>query len=127
MEASLDEINKDTGMSAAARGAVNALLDLPVDYSNGAYFWDGADIKTNYRHHPKVLGGIHITDPKHNSYGIQDKEVPDENWWLNAKGKPTRSRGKWRYKYDSTAGWGGTIFWKYNDEFIKATANKVYQ
>ena len=127
MAATLDEINQDAGMAAAVRGAINALADKPVDHANGAYFWDGADIKTNYNNHAKVLGGIHITDPKHNIYAIKDKEVPGEAWWIDAKGKKTKSRGKWRYKYDSTAAWGGTIFWKYNADFVKASGNKVHQ
>ena len=127
MAASIEAINLDAGMSAAVQGAINALSDKPVDHANGAYFWDGADIKTNYNNHAKVLGGIRITDPKHNIYAIKDKEVPGEAWWLDAKGKKTKSRGKWRYKYDSTAAWGGTIFWKYNADFLKASGNKVHQ
>lgn len=127
MGATIEAINLDEGMAAAVRGAINALSDNPTDYANGAYFWDGADIKTNYNNHAKVLGGIRITDPKHNIYAIGDKEVPGEAWWLDAKGNKTKSRGKWRYKYDSTAAWGGTIFWKYNADFLKASGNKIYQ
>ena len=127
MAATLDEINLDAGMRAAVRGASNALANDPHDYSNGAYFWDGADIKTNYPNHAKVLGGIHISKPEHNIYSIKDKEVPDEAFWIDAKGNKGKSRGKWRYKYDSTAAWGGTIFWKYNADFLKASGNKVYK
>ena len=43
------------------------------------------------------------------------------------KGKKTKLRGKWRYKYESTAGWGGTIFWQYNADFVKASGNKVFK
>ena len=127
MAATIEANNLDAGMSAAVRGAVNARSETPVDYANGGYFWDGADIKTNYNNHAKVLGGIHFTDPKHNLYAIKEKEVPDEAWWFDAKGKKTKSRGTWRYKYDSTAAWGGTIFWAYNADFLKASGNKVYQ
>ena len=74
-----------------------------------------------------VLGGVQITDPKHNVVGIKSKAVPGEAWWFDAKGNKTKSRGKWQYKYDSTAGWGGTIFWKYNADFLKASGNKVHQ
>ena len=81
---------------------------------------------TNYAKHAKVRGGIHITDPKHNIYGIADKKVPDEVWWTDANGKKTKLRGKWDYKYESTAGLGGTIFWKYNADFVKASGNKEY-
>lgn len=81
-------------MSAAVAGATNALAEAPLDDANGAYFWDGADIKTNYAHHDKVLGGVHFTDPKHNLYNIKDKDVPGEAWWFDSKGKKTKLRGK---------------------------------
>lgn len=120
------EIAKDTGMAAAVKAAKNALLSNGVDYSNGGYFWDGADIKSNYDKHPKVRAGIRITDPKHNIYSIESKDVPGEEWWRDANGKNTKLRGKWSYKYESTAAYGGTIFWKYNADFIKATGNKAH-
>ena len=127
MAAKPADIEKDAGMAAAVKGAQNALAAGGTDYSNGAYFWDGADIKSNYANHAKVLGGVHITDPKHNIYKIDDKDVPGETWWLDAKGKKTKLRGKWDYKYESTAGWGGTIFWKYNAAFVKASGNKEHK
>jgi hypothetical protein len=127
MAAKPADIEKDAGMGAALKGACNALAASPIDYSNGAYFWDGADVKSNYANHAKVLGGVHITDQAHNIYGIEDKEVPGENWLLDANGKKTRLRGKWKYKYESTAGWGGTIFWKYDAAFVKASGNKEHK
>ncbi|HDU5254623.1 TPA: hypothetical protein RFU81_005125, partial [Klebsiella pneumoniae subsp. pneumoniae] len=48
-----EDISNDTGMSNALTAAKNALSDGP-DLSNGAYFWDGADIKSNYNKHFKV-------------------------------------------------------------------------
>lgn len=120
------EIANDDGMTAAVKAAQNALSGTGVDYSKGAYFWDGADIESNYDKHPKVRGGIHIADPSHNIYKIENKDVPGEEWWRDAKGKNTSLRGKWSYKYESTAGYGGTIFWKYNADFLKATGNKEY-
>ncbi len=126
IKASEQAIAADTGMSAAVRAARNALSATPTDYSNGAYFWDGADIKTNYSNHAKVLAGIKFTDPKHNIYDIAEKNVPGENFWRDANNRPTKSRGKWNYKYESTAAYGGTIFWKYNEDFLKATKNKEY-
>ena len=126
MAASVAEIKADSGMTAAVLGAVNALSDAPTDYAHGAYFWDGADIKTNYKNHPKVRAGIRITDASHNIYGIASKDVPGEEWWRDKEGNKTKLRGKWDYKFESTAGWGGTIFWKYNADFLKATANKEH-
>lgn len=120
------EISKDNAMAAAVEAAKNALLINGIDYSKGAYFWDGADIKSNYDKHPKVRAGIRITDPNHNIYSIQSKDVPGEEWWRDASGKNTKLRGKWDYKYESTAAYGGTIFWKYNADFLKATGNKAH-
>jgi hypothetical protein len=127
IEASAAAIASDSGMSAAVAGALNALSEGGMDYSNGAYFWDGADIKSNYANHAKVKDGILITQPSHNIYNIESKQVPGENWWLSATGQPTKLRGKWTHKFESTAAHGGTIFWKYNDDFIKATGNKAYK
>lgn len=127
MAASEVAIASDPGMSSAVVGAINALSEGGIDYSNGAYFWDGADIKSNYANHAKVKGGILITQPSHNIYDIESKQVPGENWWLSATGQPTKLRGKWTHKYESTAAHGGTIFWKYNEDFIKATGNKAYK
>lgn len=124
--ASESEIAKDDGMATAVKAAKNALSSTGIDYSKGAYFWDGADIESNYDKHPKVRGGIHITDPSHNIYKIENKDVPGEEWWRDAKGNNTSLRGKWSYKYQSTAAHGGTIFWKYNADFVKATGNKEY-
>ncbi|MEY4750590.1 MAG: hypothetical protein RIQ60_2804 [Pseudomonadota bacterium] len=122
-----EDIEKDAGMSAAVRAARNALSGSPVDYSNGAWFWDGADIKTNYADHAKVLAGLHITDAAHNIYGIQDSVVAGEEWWRDASGKATKLRGTWKYAYDSTAAHGGTIFWKYNSDYLRATGSKEYR
>lgn len=122
-----DEIAADTGMSDAVRAARNALSPNPVDYSNGAYFWDGADIRSNYDRHPKVRGGIRFGDASHNIYGIDEKDVPGEEWWRNAAGQNTRLRGRWDYKYESTAAYGGTIFWRYNPDFLQATGNRAHR
>jgi hypothetical protein len=126
MKSSLDDINADGGMAAAVRGALNARSDAAQDYANGGWFWDGADIKTNYAKHAKVLAGIHFSDAKHNIYAIQEKDVPGEAWWFDANGRKTKSRGAWKYVYVSTAAWGGTIFWKYNSDFLRATGNKAH-
>jgi hypothetical protein len=128
MKAEIKAINADAGMKAAVRAAENALSAEGKDYSNGAYFWDGADIKSNYSKHAKVLKGIRITDAKHRIYDIADKDVPGEEFWLDKDKKPTkRSRGKYKYAYESTAAWGGTIFWKYNADYLKAKGGKAYK
>lgn len=121
-----DKIANDIGMEAAVQAARNALSASPIDYSNGVFFWDGADIKSNYDKHPKVRSGIYFTAPSHNIYGIESKEVPGEEWWKDTQNKKTALRGNCSYKFESSAAYGGTIFWKYNADFLKATGNKVY-
>ena len=126
MKASESQISTSKGMADALKGAINALSPASVDYSGGAYFWDGADIESNYEKHAKVRGGIRFSDVAHNLYKIKEKEVPGEEWWRDNRGKKTKVRGQWKYKYESTAAWGGTIFWKYNQDFLSATGNKEY-
>lgn len=117
----------DAGMAAAIRAARSALSGLQAtDPSSGAYFWDGADIKSDYETHKTVRAGFRFTKPAHNIYGIKAKDVPGENWWLDKDGKKTKLRGKWTCKFESTAAHGGTIFWKYTAEFIDATGNTEY-
>ena len=72
MNAMEAEIAKDPGMTAALNAARQALANEGTDFSNGGYFWDGADIKSNYNNHFKVKHGIQFSDPAHNIYEIKD-------------------------------------------------------
>ena len=56
-------------------------------YSNGAYFWDGADIKPNYATHFKVRHGIKFTDPAHNIYDIKESTTTTVNLYKTTKKK----------------------------------------
>jgi hypothetical protein len=128
MNASEQEIEKHAGMKVAVAAAVSA-LNGGEDKSNGAYFWDGADIKTNYAGHFKVKRGIKFTEPSHNIYHIQESSK------IEIKYKVTRTKdrktgkistkteelGRYDHQYDSTAAYGGTIFWKLNPQFLKVT------
>ena len=122
---------KNAGMVSALKAARNALDPKGTDYSNGGYFWDGADIKSNYANHPKVKKGIKFTDEAHNIYKIKESSVDVTTYWQVAgkDGKLVngKERGKYTYVYESTAAHGGTIFWKYGADFLKATGNKEYQ
>jgi len=126
LKASPKERLANSGMVLALKAAQGAMGD-GFDCSSGAYFWDGADIKSNYANHPKVKLGIKFTDPKHNIYGIAETSVDKTEYWLDANKKPTaNARGKYKCVYESTAAYGGTIFWKYGADFLKATGNKVF-
>jgi hypothetical protein len=134
MKASDKEIANNVGMQAAIAAAKNALSGGP-DKSNGAYFWDGADIKTNYAYHAKVKRGIKITNPSHNIYGIRDStKLVIQYRYVKTKNKKTgkvavkqEEIARYDHLYESTAGIGGTIFWKFAQEYLNATHAKVYK
>lgn len=132
MKATEKDIEKNQGMSDAIKAARNALSG-GIDYSNGAYFWDGADIKSNYKNHTKVKSGIHITDPAHNVYGISDsgktkilyKTVKKK---VDGHVKTVQEEvGRYSWVYESTAGVGGTIFWRYGRDWVTVTRAKEYR
>ncbi|WP_322031273.1 hypothetical protein [Paraburkholderia sp. J76] len=133
MNAKDSDISKQPAMQAAINAARNALSGGP-DKSNGAYFWDGADIKTNYAHHFKVTHGVKITDPSHNVYGIKDstklviltKTVKIRNNKTGAVSTKKVEVGRYDHVYDSTAGVGGTIFWKYDQQYLGVTHGREY-
>ncbi len=126
------QILADSAMKAAIDAAENALADGP-DRSNGAWFWDGADIRKNYLKHPKVKNGIRFAHPSHNIYSIKESSK------LVIKHKTTKKKinGEVKlqkeevYRYDhifvSTAAYGGTIFWKQDATYLKHTKAKEYK
>lgn len=134
MKASEWEIAHQAGLKAAVAAAVNA-MNGGEDKSNGAYFWDGADIKTNYAHHFKVRKGIKFTDPSHNIYDIKEstnvviisKTTKIRNQSTGKTFTSTEEVGRFDHQYDSTAAHGGTIFWKLNPEFLKVTRGWEYK
>jgi len=133
MNASESEIAKDPALNAAVSAAKNALSGGP-DLSNGAYFWDGADIKSNYKNHFKVRQGIRFGDSSHNIYSIDESKV------LVIKTKTTIKKkdgkvvdksvvevGRYDHVYLSTAAHGGTIFWKFNPDYVELNHAKEYK
>lgn len=99
----------ENGYKLAYKAARNA-LEGGEDFSNGGCFWDGYDLKTSGSHHPKYISGFKFTDPEHNIFSTN--EPPPR--------KRKTNNGSYDYSYDSTAAHGGSIFWKYNNNFIKA-------
>jgi len=132
MKASVDERNADTGMRYGVKAAINAITG-GHDYSNGAYFWDGADIGTNYKNHAKIKKGFKFTDDSHRIYNVGGSPIADNEletqttYWYDKKGKATKVRGTYTYTYETTAAWGGTIFSKKTSEYLKATGEKAHQ
>ena len=110
-------IAKDAGMTAALNSAKQALENDGKDLSNGGFFWDGADIKSNYKNHFKVKHGIRFTDPSHNIYGIEESTklvIITKTTVKKKKGKVISSEttevARYDHIYISTAAYGGTIF-----------------
>ncbi|WP_033370858.1 hypothetical protein, partial [Caldimonas sp.] len=134
MKASDQEIEKDTGMRRAVAAAKNALAGGP-DMSNGGWFWDGADIKTNYKNHFKVKHGIRFTDPSHNIYGIEEstkvvilyKRIKVRDKSTGTVSVKQEEVGRYDHVYQSTAAHGGTIFWRLNPEYLRLTRAKEYK
>lgn len=133
MNATVQQLNNDHGMNAAVKAAKNALAG-GVDLSNGAYFWDGADIKSNYNNHFKVRQGIRFVDQKHNIYNISESTklvVLTKTVVKKSKGKivdtVVSEMGRYDHIYVSTAAYGGTIFWRHNPDYMSVTGAKAYK
>jgi hypothetical protein len=120
------------GMALAVDVAKKALANTGTDPSNGAYWWDGVDFKTNYANHPKVKDGFRFTDPAHNIFDVKEKYIPTTIYWKvrdKKTGKEVNSkiRGAFSYVWESTAAYGKTIFWIHNVDYLKATGGKAYR
>lgn len=119
------------GKDMAYRAARHAMTD-GVDYSNGAYFWDGWDIKTKYSTHPKVRVGVHFADPAHNIFDIKESTVvviKSRQVRETKGGKVTITKtevGRYDHVYVSTTAHGGTVFWKFNPDYVRLERKKEY-
>jgi len=127
-------IAKNAGMSAAVLSAKEALTAGANDPSNGAYFWDGADIKSNYKKHFKVKHGVRFSDPAHNIYAIAEStklQILTKTVIKKRKGQiistETTEISRYDHVYVSTAAFGGTIFWKHSADYMKTSGAKEYK
>ncbi|MCB5194995.1 hypothetical protein [Deefgea salmonis] len=132
MKASEDAISADKGMSLAVDCAKSALANASKDPSNGAFWWDGLDFKTNFDNHPKVKDGFHIADPSHNIFDVKDVSHPTTIYWKvrdKKTGKEVNSkvRGSFQFVWVSTAAYGKTIFWTHDADYLIATGGKAYR
>jgi hypothetical protein len=133
MKASESEIARDPAMNAAVAAAKNALSG-GSDLSNGAYFWDGADIKSNYKNHFKVRQGIRFGESSHNIYSIEESTalvIKTKTTIKKKAGKVVDKTvvevGRYDHVYLSTAAHGGTIFWKFNPDYVQLNHAKEYK
>lgn len=109
-----------------------ALKNKGEEPSNGGFWWDGLDFKTNYSNHPKVRDGFKFGEPAHNIFIVQEKKREIiVRWKLKNKKTGQIVDGAERGRYDavwvSTAAHGSTIFWKHPTEYITATGGKEYK
>lgn len=114
--------NSNSKLNNARNAAMSTILGSSRGKSNGAYYWDGEDIGTNTHN---TDWGIHYTDSAHDIYGTGDSTVgPFQEYWYPSGAK----RGTpWDHKLDSTAAYGGTIFWKLNPHYQNVTGSKAYE
>jgi hypothetical protein len=132
INASDDEIAHSTSMKLALTCATNALANNGNDPSNGAYWWDGVDFKTNYKAHPKVKDGFRYGDSTHNIFNADEKRVSVTIFWKvrnkkTGKEVDSKIRGKYTAVWVSTAAHGKTIFWTHDADYLMATGGKAYR
>lgn len=128
------EIAHNTGMQFAIEAALNA-MNGGSDFSNQAFFWDGADIKEKYRTHAKVRVGIRFSKPEHNIYKIAEstllvikhKNIVRVDHTTGQRVLNHEEIGRFDHVYESTAAWGGTIFWKLSPQYLEVMKAKEYR
>jgi RHS repeat-associated protein len=80
-------------------GLIRAVLE-EKDYSNGAFYWDGTDLKNTSRYSTSYM----FTDKSHDIYNLGSKY----------KSETGLDNTSWKYRYQSTAAIGKTTFSKLN-------------
>lgn len=130
--ADVSQINKPKGMRIAVNAAREALAGQGDDPSNGAYWWDGIDLKDKKPFNPRIQHGFRYDDPSHDIFGMDAIAKTKVIYW-QVKNKKTgkiensQERGRFDCVYRSTAAHGKTIFWRYTPEYVKATGAKEYK
>lgn len=132
MAAPLKSINKSPPMRVAVNAAINALSGKGYDPSNGAYWWDGIDLKLKKQVNPRIAYGFKYGAQEHNIFEMQPITKTVIIHWrvINKKTGETvdgTERGRYDAIYVSTAAQGKTIFWRYNPDYVKATGAKEYK
>lgn len=130
--ASVAQINKSTGMRVAINAAKEALAGKGSDPSNGAYWWDGIDLKDKKPFNPRIQYGFKYGDPAHNIFGMPEITKTLIKYWRvenkkTGKLEDSKERGRFDCVYRSTAAHGKTIFWRYTPDYVNATGTKEYK
>ncbi len=117
--------NANAHLVNARAGVIHAFTE--DDTSNGACFLDGLDVATNPDQQHRQWGFVY-SNPAHDIFNTGDIRIPTvTEYWRNAQGElTTRVRGTYDHTFVSTAAIGGTVFWKYSDDYIKARGSRQY-
>jgi hypothetical protein len=132
MKSQLDEINNSRAMRIAVNSAAQALAEKGEDPSNGAFWWDGIDLKEYRNENSRIKLGFKYGAKSHNIFDMPPIKKTVIKYW-QVKSKLTgllvdsTERGRFDYVYISTAAHGGTIFWRYTREFVGASGAKEYK
>lgn len=116
-------------LNAARKATITTLQGTSKGMSNGAYFWDGADIaitdKSDCYYNNHRDWGIYYKDIKHDIYETGNLlHEPITKYYSLPDGKKGGIQGVYTHMYDSTAAYGGTVFWKKNKDYKKALGEK---
>jgi hypothetical protein len=126
------EIELNPGMKLAVDWAKKAIANEGLDPSNGAFWWDGLDFKTQYGSHPKVLDGFKWGDLSHNIFGVPERRREVIRYWRVRNKKTGKivdggERGRYDSVWISTAAHGSSVFWRYDPDYLKANGAKAYR
>jgi hypothetical protein len=132
MRTSDSDIGLNSGMKLAVEWATKALAGDGPDPSNGAFWWDGLDFKTNYANHPKVRDGFKWGSASDNIFDVPEKQREVIVRWRVRNKKTGKivdggERGRYDSVWVSTAARGSTVFWLHNPDYLKASGGKAYR
>ncbi|WP_426177982.1 hypothetical protein [Massilia sp. TWR1-2-2] len=128
----MSEIENDKGMKIAWRAALIGWANEGRDPSNGAFWWDGLDFKTNYAKHRKVRDGFRFGSESHNIFRVPERsscvtvyrKLRDKN---TGKDVDSKVRGQFNCVWVSTAAHGQTIFWTHDKQYLATSGGKAYR
>jgi hypothetical protein len=131
-KSAFSEINKSRPLRVAVNAAINALNNKGHDPSNGAYWWDGLDLKLRHSSNARIQQGFKYGAPEHNIFNMEPiTKVAILGWEVTHKktGNTIASEelGRWDTVWISTAAYGKTIFWRLNPDYVKSTHAKEYK
>lgn len=126
------QINRTKGMRMAINAAREALAGQGSDPSNGAYWWDGIDLKDKKPFNPRIQYGFMYSERSHDIFGMPAISKPAIVYWRvrnkkTGKIEQAKERGRFSCVFRSTAAHGKTIFWRYTPDYVKVSGAKEYK